>query len=134
MSFDFEFDEFETESTGLDGYFDGQDDPSLQRLASDSQRRAQHRMEGREITPQGERSSERRIQGQDNNMPDRVKVSSIRDLEQFVRLSDGVFMRRDASNDLVRESEQDLWRLNEDDEGDLVIERMYDDNGDPIQG
>lgn len=60
----------------------------------------------------------------DGNLPDRMKVSSVHDLEGFTRI---------ASDTLVRVSEKDLWALSEDDDGEVVIERLYDDSGNPLK-
>lgn len=131
--FDFEFDDFQTKSAGFDTYFEDEEDADLQDLAKDSERRAKERLEGREVTPQGKRSSVKRVDAQEDDCPDRIRVSSLEDLSRFVRVADGVFARRSADDDLVRQSEQDLWALDETEDGDLVIERLYDDNGNPIQ-
>lgn len=56
----------------------------------------------------------------------RVKVSSPEELEGFHRLAN--------SDKLVRMSERDLWSLEEDEEGDeYVIERLFDEDGEPLQ-
>lgn len=133
MTFDFEFGDFQTKSPGFDNYFQDDNDPELKELAEDSTRRAKERLEGRDVTPQGKRSASKRVEGAQDDTPDRIRVSSLEDLSQFVRVADGVFARRSANDDLVRQSEQDLWALNETEEGELVIERVFDDDGDPIK-
>lgn len=51
------------------------------------------------------------------------KISSMEDLKGFKRI---------ASNTLVRKAERDLWALKQNEEGDWLIERMFDDDGNPI--
>ena len=131
MSFEFEFDEFQTESKGFDSYFEDDTENALSKLSHDSTRRVQEKMEGREVTAQGERSDERRIRASEDTGPDQIRVSSLKDLDGFVRVADGVFVRQ--SNDLVRQSEKDLWALNETDEGELVIERVFEGAGNPVK-
>lgn len=46
-----------------------------------------------------------------------VKVASLDDLFKFARISD---------NTLVHKAEKDLWRIGEDDKGQVVIERLFD--------
>lgn len=55
----------------------------------------------------------------------RVKISSPDDLDGFHRVAD--------SDTLVRMSDQDLWALEEDDDGDYVIERLFDEDGEPVK-
>lgn len=55
---------------------------------------------------------------------DMIKVSSIRDLVGF---------RKVAQDTLVRKSEQDLWKLRESEDGGWVIERLFDDDGNPLK-
>jgi len=55
----------------------------------------------------------------------RVKVASIRDLRPFLRLS---------SDTLVHKSDRDLWALKKEGNGDYFIERLFDDNGEPLKG
>jgi len=56
--------------------------------------------------------------------PERMRVASVEQLKGFSRV---------ASDTLVRKSERDLWSLKQDDEGEWVIERLYDDNDNPIK-
>jgi len=55
----------------------------------------------------------------------RVKVATIKDLHQFVRLS---------SDTLIHKSDRDLWALKKEGEGGYFIERLFDDNGEPLRG
>lgn len=45
-----------------------------------------------------------------------VKVASLDDLFKFARISD---------NTLVHKAEKDLWRIGEDEKGDVVVERLF---------
>lgn len=55
----------------------------------------------------------------------RTKVASIKDLHSFVRLS---------SDTLIHRSDRDLWALKKEADGNYFIERLFDDNGQPIKG
>jgi hypothetical protein len=55
----------------------------------------------------------------------RSKVASIADLHNFVRLS---------SETLIHKSDRDLWALKKEADGNYFIERLFDDNGEPIRG
>ncbi len=57
--------------------------------------------------------------------PNRRKVASISDIASFVRLS---------SDTLIHKSERDLWALRKDESGSHFIERLFDDNGEPLKG
>lgn len=57
--------------------------------------------------------------------PDRVKVSSTNDLDGFKRIAN--------SDTLVRLSEKDFWELKEEEEEGFVIERLYNDDGEPLE-
>jgi hypothetical protein len=48
---------------------------------------------------------------------DRTKVSSLDDLLDFSRI---------GQDTLVHKSKKDLWRISEDKEGDVIIERLFD--------
>jgi hypothetical protein len=48
---------------------------------------------------------------------DRVKISSMDDLLSFVRISEDT---------LVHKAQKDLWRINNDGNGGMVIERLFD--------
>jgi len=54
----------------------------------------------------------------------RVKVASLKDIHNFIRLS---------SDTLVHKSTRDLWALKKEGDGNYFIERLFDDNGDPIK-
>lgn len=53
-----------------------------------------------------------------------IRISSVKDLEGF---------RRVAHDTLVRKSENDLWELKQSGDGEWLIERLCDDNGDPLK-
>jgi hypothetical protein len=55
----------------------------------------------------------------------RTKVASIKDLHSFVRLS---------SDTLIHKSDRDLWALKKEADGNYFIERLFDDNGEPLKG
>jgi len=58
-------------------------------------------------------------------LPDQVKVASIGDLRDFLRI---------AEDTLVHKAEKDLWRINEDKTGQVVIERLFNpDTKEPIR-
>ncbi len=58
-------------------------------------------------------------------LPDKVKIASIGDLSEFLRIS---------SDTLVHKAEKDLWRINEDKTGQVVIERLFNpDTKEPIR-
>lgn len=56
---------------------------------------------------------------------DKVKVASLSDLSEFLRIS---------QETLVHKSEKDLWRINENKKGEIVIERLFDpDTKEPLK-
>lgn len=55
----------------------------------------------------------------------RTKVASIQDLSGFVRLS---------ADTLIHRSNKDLWALKKEADGNYFVERLFDDNGEPIKG
>lgn len=55
----------------------------------------------------------------------RQRVASIRDLAGFDRVS---------AETLVHKSDRDLWTITKDGGGKYFIERLFDDNGDPLKG
>lgn len=57
--------------------------------------------------------------------PMRMKVASVSSLKPFIRLS---------ADTLVHKSDRDLWALKKEADGSYFIERLFDDNGDPIKG
>jgi hypothetical protein len=54
----------------------------------------------------------------------RKKVASLGDLSNFVRVS---------NETLIHKSQRDLWTLKREG-GDFFIERLFDDNGEPLKG
>lgn len=54
----------------------------------------------------------------------RIRVSSLGDLTQFLKTADGK---------LVHKSTKDLWSFSKDADGSLVVERMFDDSGKPLK-
>lgn len=59
------------------------------------------------------------------SLPDKIKVASIGDLRDFLRIADDT---------LVHKAEKDLWRINEDNGGQVVIERLFNpDTKEPIR-
>lgn len=55
----------------------------------------------------------------------RVRVASLQQLDGFQRLS---------ADTLIHKSDRDLWSIRKDADGALMIERMFDDNGEPLKG
>lgn len=55
----------------------------------------------------------------------RKKVATLKDLSGFVRI---------ASNTLIHKSEKDLWELKKNADGSFFIERLFDDDGNPLKG
>lgn len=55
----------------------------------------------------------------------RRKVSSLGDISSFVRFS---------GDQLIHKSERDLWSLKKEADGSFYIERLFDDNGEPLKG
>lgn len=53
------------------------------------------------------------------------RVASLRDLTGFSRIS---------AETLVHKSDRDLWAITKDGGGKYFIERLFDDNGDPLKG
>lgn len=62
-------------------------------------------------------------------LPDKIKVASIDQLMASGFLSLGGKL----TDRLVHRSDRDLWRLSQSDEG-YVVERMFDDSGNPLKG
>ena len=58
------------------------------------------------------------------NPPTRMRVASVGQLTGFTRV---------ASDTLIRKSERDLWSLNQTDNGEWVIERLFDEDGNPLK-
>lgn len=56
---------------------------------------------------------------------DKVRVASLSDLSEFLRIS---------QETLVHKSKKDLWRISEDNQGQLIIERLFNpDTKEPIK-
>lgn len=55
----------------------------------------------------------------------RKKVAGLGDLSNFIRLS---------NETLINKSDRDLWSIKKDADGGLLIERMFDDDGNPLKG
>lgn len=56
--------------------------------------------------------------------PHRMRVASLGDLTEFLKL---------ANDTLIHKSTRDLWSFRQDG-GDYVIERLFDDQGEPLKG
>jgi hypothetical protein len=68
---------------------------------------------------------EENVQGMDTFLGGKVKVASLGDLSGFFRLS---------NDTLVHKAQKDLWRISEDGNGQVVIERLFDPNSkEPIR-
>jgi hypothetical protein len=55
----------------------------------------------------------------------RRRVASLQDLSPFTRLS---------ADQFIHKSERDLWTIRKEGDGKFYIERMFDDNGEPLKG
>jgi len=55
----------------------------------------------------------------------RRKVASLGDLSGFIR---------DSAETLIHKSDRDLWSLKKEADGSYYIERLFDDNGEPLKG
>ena len=53
-----------------------------------------------------------------------VKVSSLEMLSGFIRVADNL---------LVNKAQKDLWKIEKNAEGELVIYRLFDNAGNPIE-
>jgi hypothetical protein len=97
--------EFSSKSSGIDSFF---------------------REGDRDVGPEGEDSTplDSRIASSDSAGEARVKVAHPDELEGFVRLAE--------TDTLIRMSEKDLWELEEDEDGEYTIQRLYDD-GEPLK-
>lgn len=102
----FDVDEFSSPSSGMDQFFEDGDSSS-----DHNERHATSNVEQKIASSEGS--------------CDRVKVAHPDELDGFVRVSN--------SDELIRLSEQDLWSLEEDEDGDFYIERLYDEDGDPLE-
>jgi hypothetical protein len=57
--------------------------------------------------------------------PKRVKVGSLAQLKGF---------RRVAEDTLVNKATQELWSIAKDDSGEFFVERLFQDDGNPLKG
>lgn len=55
----------------------------------------------------------------------RTRVASVQQLKPFERIS---------SETLIHRSNRDLWAIQKAADGNLYIERLFDDNGKPLKG
>lgn len=55
---------------------------------------------------------------------ERVRVASVDNLKGFTRI---------ASDTLIRHAEKDLWQIKEGEDGEFIIERLFDDDGNPLK-
>jgi len=53
-----------------------------------------------------------------------LRVASVDNLKGFTRI---------ASTTLVRHAERDLWSIKEGEDGEFMIERLFDDDGNPVK-
>lgn len=61
----------------------------------------------------------------DDFLSDKMKVASLGDLRSFLRIGDDT---------LVHKAEKDLWRIGENEKGEVVVERLFDsENGKPLR-
>ena len=64
------------------------------------------------------KNAEKEIAGMDDFLSgNKIKVASLGDLSEFFRIS---------SDTLVHKAEKDLWRIGEDEKGQVIIERLFD--------
>lgn len=54
-----------------------------------------------------------------------IRVASLGDLTQFLKRADGK---------LVHKSTNDLWSYSKDADGNFLVERLFDDEGEPLKG
>jgi hypothetical protein len=57
----------------------------------------------------------------------RIRVASLGDLSSFLKLSND-------SSTLIHRSTKELWTFNKDADGGFTVNRMWDDNGQPLKG
>ena len=55
----------------------------------------------------------------------RRRVASLQDLKPFARVS---------VDQLIHKSDRDLWAITKESDGKMYIERLFDDNGEPLKG
>ena len=54
-----------------------------------------------------------------------IRVASLGDLTQFLKRADGK---------LIHKSTNDLWSYSKDADGNFLVERLFDDEGEPLKG
>lgn len=59
-----------------------------------------------------------------SNQKQKVRVANVTQLSGFTRV---------ASDTLIRKSERDLWSLTQSEDGDWIIERLFDEDGKPLK-
>lgn len=52
------------------------------------------------------------------------RVASIQDLNGFIRLS---------NDTLIHKAERDLWTISRQSDGSMFVQRMFNDNGEPLK-
>jgi hypothetical protein len=68
---------------------------------------------------------EEETSGMDAFLGGKIKVASLGDLSSFFRVS---------NDTLIHKAERDLWRIGEDESGQVIIERLFDPNSkEPIR-
>jgi hypothetical protein len=60
-----------------------------------------------------------------SSRPKRVRVASLQQIAGFQRV---------GAETLVHKSDRDLWSLKKEGDGKFYIERLFDDNGQPLKG
>lgn len=53
-----------------------------------------------------------------------MRVASVSNLQGFTRI---------ASDTLIRHAERDLWSIKEGEDGEFIIDRLFDDDGNPLK-
>jgi hypothetical protein len=69
--------------------------------------------------------------GLDSFLDDTV-IEDASDMRRVASLDDLVGFERVSSNTLVRKPDRDLWALSQTEDGEWVIKRVFDDDGNPI--
>jgi len=60
-----------------------------------------------------------------SKMASAIRVASLGDLTQFLKRADGK---------LIHKSTNDLWSYSKDADGNFLVERLFDDEGEPLKG
>lgn len=55
----------------------------------------------------------------------RIRVASMKDLKGFVRI---------GAETLIHKSDRDLWTLRQAEDGTYILERQFDETGEPLRG